>query len=259
MNPARTPKNAKNPRDPESLENPEPANQDRGYFRLSRTWPGSLVIIVPLLLVYEVGVLVQQRGAATAAGIVKGPLAFLGPRGMLVFNLVVVGAFIVAAAHLPGRRWVRIWPFPLMVLEALLYAVLMAPFIQLVLTGRIALEAMRLPAHVSASAVIVSAGAGVYEEFLFRGVLLGVLYLVFLRVFKLHGILAGTLAIVAAAAIFSAWHFLGPQADPVSAGRFSYRLIAGLVLSIIFLLRGMGITCYAHAIYNMIALGLVHG
>lgn len=253
MDPARKPEDRKDRKDP------EPANRDRGYFRLSRTWPGSLVIIVPLLLVYEVGVLVQQRGAAAAAGIVKGPLAFLGPRGMLAFNLVVVGAFIVAATHLPGHRRVRIWPFPLMVVEALLYAVLMAPFIHLVLSGRIALEAMRLPDHVSAAAVIVSAGAGVYEELLFRGVLLGVLYLVFLRVFGLHDMLAGTLAIVAAAAVFSAWHFLGPQADPVSAGRFSYRLIAGLLLSVIFLLRGMGIACYAHAIYNMITLGLIYG
>ncbi len=239
--------------------NPEPIDRDRGYFRLSRSWPGSLIIIIPLLLVYEVGVLVQQRSAATAASIVKGPLAFLGPRGMLAFNLVVVGAFIVAAAHLPRRRRLRVWPFPLMVAEAMLYAALMAPFIHLALTGRITLNDLRLPDHVSASAVIVSAGAGVYEELLFRGLLLGVLYLVFLRVLKLHEVLAGTLALVAAAAIFSAWHFLGPQADPVSAGRFSYRLVAGLVLSVVFLMRGMGIACYTHAIYNMITLGLLYG
>ena len=65
---------------------PLAAEDEGGYGRLSRRWPASLVMIVPLLIVYEAGVLLTDTPPAAAADILHGPFALLGRRGLLVFK-----------------------------------------------------------------------------------------------------------------------------------------------------------------------------
>lgn len=227
-----------------------------GYFSQSRNWASSLLMIVPLLVVYELGILYVQVPHAAAADFIKGPLTIFGRRGMLAFNLLVAGGCLVVVSFLRDRGELRLAFFPLMAAEAAIYAFLLAPAVQLVLGGRVADLAIRLPRHVSLASVVVSAGAGVYEELLFRGLLLGFLYFVGLHLLHLKPPLAAVIAILVAAAVFSLMHFLGPAGEPADIARFLFRLVAGVLLGIIFLLRGLAVACYTHAIYNIITFGL---
>src|SRR5213078_4790693 len=54
------------------------------------------------------------------------------------------------------------------------------------------------------------------------------------------------------AAIFSAFHYIGPYGDRWQLYSFLFRLIAGLFFSGLYLLRGFGITAWTHALYDVL-------
>jgi hypothetical protein len=64
------------------------------------------------------------------------------------------------------------------------------------------------------------------------------------------------MAAVLGATLFSAFHYIGPYGDPFTLPSFVFRLIAGLLFSAMYLLRGFGITAWTHALYDvMVILG----
>ena len=46
-------------------------------------------------------------------------------------------------------------------------------------------------------------------------------------------------------------HYIGEAGDAFTLSSFFFRLTAGIVLSAIFVFRGLGIAVYTHAIYDM--------
>ena len=60
-----------------------------------------------------------------------------------------------------------------------------------------------------------------------------------------------TIAAVVGALIFSAFHYVGEYGDRFSVASFTYRAIAGLVFSGLYLMRGFGITAWTHAFYDV--------
>jgi hypothetical protein len=65
------------------------------------------------------------------------------------------------------------------------------------------------------------------------------------------GILAGAILVICSSAAFSLFHHVGPGAEPFEIGRAVYRFVAGLLLGGLFVLRGLGVTAYTHAAYNV--------
>jgi membrane protease YdiL (CAAX protease family) len=140
--------------------------------------------------------------------------------------------------------------FPVMVAESALYAAGVAFVVSFAL--RFPLSMPAVPTNFAGfwPKAVAAAGAGVYEELLFRGVLLAALYLVARNVLEMNRWVAAVLAIAAASALFSAAHFIsGGEVSNWTAFRF--RLVAGIALSVVFLARGLGIAAWSHAIYNV--------
>ena len=102
--------------------------------------------------------------------------------------------------------------------------------------------------------LMVSLGAGIYEELLFRVILVSALAFFASRVLKLRTLPAGGFAVVLGAFIFSAFHYIGPYGDPLELQSFVYRMVGGLVFSAMYLLRGFGITAWTHALYDVMLL-----
>jgi membrane protease YdiL (CAAX protease family) len=101
----------------------------------------------------------------------------------------------------------------------------------------------------TAQGLALSLGAGLFEEFIFRVLLLGGLLLLTRRV--LPHPLASVVAIVLAALLFSAAHYLGPLADRFTFTSFLFRFVAGLLFTGLYYLRGFAVTAYAHAFYDI--------
>jgi hypothetical protein len=101
--------------------------------------------------------------------------------------------------------------------------------------------------------LMVSLGAGLYEELLFRVILVSGLA-TFGRVVGMTPRVAGAFAVVLGAVIFSAFHYIGAYGDVFTVQSFTFRMIAGLFFSALYLLRGFGIVAWTHALYDVFLL-----
>ncbi len=98
---------------------------------------------------------------------------------------------------------------------------------------------------------MVSLGAGVFEELLFRVVLVTALMALGRHVFGMGPRFSAGFAVVLSALIFSAFHYIGPFGDKLSLPSFLFRAISGLLFSIIYVTRGFGIVAWTHALYDV--------
>jgi membrane protease YdiL (CAAX protease family) len=107
--------------------------------------------------------------------------------------------------------------------------------------------------------IITGIGAGIYEELVFRLILICLLMLILQDVLRLTHKNSIVLAVLISAALFSAHHHIDlfsgqPNAnDPFNSVRFAFRTIAGIYFAVLFAIRGFGITAGTHAFYDIIA------
>jgi membrane protease YdiL (CAAX protease family) len=92
-------------------------------------------------------------------------------------------------------------------------------------------------------------GAGIYEEVMFRLIMLPpVVWLVGLIV-SYHRAIAP--AILLTSLLFAAAHYAGVQGEPFDWFSFSFRFLAGTLFAILFVYRGFGIAAGTHALYDI--------
>ena len=107
--------------------------------------------------------------------------------------------------------------------------------------------------------IITGIGAGIYEELIFRLILICALMVVFQDFLGLQQTRAVILSVLISAALFSAHHhivFLNGQFDrslPFNWTEFIFRTAAGVYFAFLFAIRGFGITAGTHAFYDIIA------
>ncbi|MEO7965202.1 MAG: CPBP family glutamic-type intramembrane protease, partial [Gemmatimonadaceae bacterium] len=104
------------------------------------------------------------------------------------------------------------------------------------------------------TALMISLGAGLYEELLFRVLLVSALVWLAKKILGWGPVAAGLFATMAGALIFSAFHYVGPFGDKLELGSFVFRAIAALAFSALYLVRGFGITAWTHALYDVMLL-----
>jgi len=103
--------------------------------------------------------------------------------------------------------------------------------------------------------IIMSFGAGVYEELIFRLILFSVLSVLLKDVLRLHSFWVYLGVVVISASAFSAYHYLSPV-ERFQWRAFVFRTLAGGYFGVIFLLRGFGVTAGSHACYDILILFL---
>lgn len=98
----------------------------------------------------------------------------------------------------------------------------------------------------------LSLGAGFYEELFFRLILVYILAILFkvIGANTKHPLILIVIAVLSAA-LFSLAHYIGPYGDPFQVYSFLYRILFGLVMNGLFILRGFGITAWTHAWYDI--------
>ena len=109
------------------------------------------------------------------------------------------------------------------------------------------------------ASIVTGIGAGIYEELVFRLILICVLMLLFQDVLGLNRRSSIVLSVLVSAALFSAHHHIvlvnGQLAlsAAFSWTEFGFRTIAGIYFAVLFAIRGFGITAGTHAFYDIIA------
>jgi hypothetical protein len=107
--------------------------------------------------------------------------------------------------------------------------------------------------------IVTGIGAGIYEELVFRLILIVALMVLFQDILRSGHKISIILSVFISAALFGAYHHIVylegqfVQSSPFNWAEFSFRTIAGIYFAIIFAIRGFGITAGAHAFYDIIA------
>ncbi|MBI1850360.1 MAG: CPBP family intramembrane metalloprotease [Planctomycetes bacterium] len=231
----------------------------REYGQQSKEVAVGIFFVIPCLAIYEIGIVQLGSGVRNGADVLmRSCFALFGARGPLVFNFLVLAAFIVAAIVLLRRNRPVFALYPAILLESALYALLLAPTVLFfedrlfpylcAATGKSLGETGRL------LSIVLSIGAGVYEELFFRLFLLGGLVFVLERYGEVRRWVAVTVALLVSAAVFSAFHHLGAFGEPFRLAAFVFRAISGMMLGVIFLTRGLAVVVYTHAFYDILIL-----
>lgn len=225
-----------------------------------------LGLTLPIFLVYQVAVVFL--GVQNATDMVTGTLLRLsdGNRTTYLLATFAIGVIFAGAFALLGRgQAFRPHKFVQIAIEGVVYAVLMR-----IIAGYVVGSVFAGPSSIAEQGrfvgFIMSMGAGFYEELTFRVVLygLGAKLLVWLFAkqkvditgaaqsrfsLKTFGVMLGWG--IACATLFSAVHYIGPMSDAFQLPSFTFRLVLGLVLTLIFATRGFAAAVWTHALYDV--------
>ncbi len=235
-----------------------PAKQ---YYIDSRSPRYAILFAAPLLVAYETLAWVLSR--PNTAGVRNGADVMLkslfiglgGRNGLIAFEallaLVAVALVVRDWRRHPGPlRW---GVFPLMLGESVILALVIGVLLRYATAAVLHFFVLSRPSGIDVpTQLMVSLGAGIYEELLFRVILVGALTLLARRVFSWAPNWAGFFAVVVSAFVFSAFHYVGAYGDTLQWSSFIFRFFAGLLFSTLYLLRGFGITAWTHALYDVI-------
>ena len=213
----------------------------------------SFLLLLPLALLHLSG---RDKVDAGAFAIIERILIQLGSwSGWLLTIVLAVGVFW-ATRRIQARRIPWRGGALLLALEGIGWGLALGPVLR-VLTAAVStqLQPLSLGFAEVHGWLALSAGAGLYEELLFRAGLMSALYVLigsFLSAFfskeAVSGFSFGS-ALLLSSVIFSWAHALG---DPsaLEAGPFLFRALAGVVLGLMFSFRGLAVVAYAHATYD---------
>jgi hypothetical protein len=204
-------------------------------------------------VIYEVGVLFFPRGSPRNGADVwlRSFLDWIGFGQYFLLPLMVVGA-LLGWHYLRRDPWqVRRGVLGGMLLESLLWAWLLLMFASVF--GRWSTALALPPASLGLSLVpkmIAYMGAGIYEELLFRLLLIPPA-IGCLRALGLPKTVSALAAIVATSVLFSAAHYVGAHGDVWRFDTFTFRFVAGVLFAALFQYRGFGIAAGSHALYDV--------
>lgn len=220
------------------------------YWSLSRTPLTSLVFTLPLVLAYEGGVLLLGLGSPRNGADVwlRTLLDHLGfGQYFLLPALTIIG--LLAWHHVAHDRWQwRAGVFVAMTGECVFWAAILMGIARL--QDRI-WPLMLADGESFVARIIAYCGAGLYEEVLFRLLLLPALCWLIMQFGASPGS-ATVQAIVFSSLLFSFAHYVGPLGDTFNPYSFTFRFLAGLFFAVLFSLRGFGIAAGSHAAYDML-------
>jgi hypothetical protein len=225
------------------------------YLGATRTPSYSLLFLLPLILAYELLALllnvhhnIEVRNGADV--ILREILAILHIESLPLAILVALVVILIALTeHLKRGEALYVPYFGVMVVESCMWAVLIGAVSRRMVRLFFAVPALGTQGPLTK--LMLFLGAGVYEELVFRVLLISFFLLVFRRVLGVDRNGAAVLAVVGAAFLFSLFHHLGPFGEPFRTATFLFRFFAGLVLSGLYVTRGLGITAWAHALYDI--------
>ncbi|MGC4067748.1 MAG: CPBP family glutamic-type intramembrane protease [Polyangiaceae bacterium] len=215
-----------------------------------------LVLTLPILLLYHVGVVFLP--VRNAADWVTASLVDLADRSLFSYLLVTatVGAAVVVFFLFIGQKRALRWQrFAMIAAEGVVYAVTLRVVAGYVV-GQLRLDSSGIVAPGPFTGLVMSLGAGFYEELVFRVGIFGLLgQLVYLAAVAAPKPWKKALFwlgwAVVSSFLFSAWHHVGELGESFTLEAFAFRWVAGLVFTLILALRGFATVVWTHTLYDV--------
>jgi hypothetical protein len=240
-----------------SVSRAVPQPETEKYLREGSGPLADLALTLPVFVVYHLGVVWMD--VQNAADVVTRELKALANSSLVAYSglTLTIGAVFAGILLVLGRghtlRWQR---FALVAAEGILYAVAMR-LVASYVVGKVHLDAGvgSAPELGFFTAVVLSLGAGLYEEIAFRVGLygLGGKLLLAMMPEALPGqrLMAEVGWAVLSAAVFSGWHYFGQFGEPFELRSFLFRWVCGIVFTLIYVFRGFAPVVWTHALYDI--------
>ena len=224
-----------------------------GYYDATHRPLNCLLFLLPLIVLYEVGSL----------WVGSVPLGSTPPQRVTAFYWIVqfLGLFASVPTYLPGVLLVVIFGLwhlldrdrvhPRWTVVGGMFLESLAMCLPLLVMNRLFHQFNMLAGGDGlGQELIVALTAGIYEELIFRLLLIWLLKIALIDLARLPRTWTMAGIVVLTAALFAIYHYAG--AEPFAMRTFMFRTLAGIYLGGLFVLRGFGITVGVHAIYDVI-------
>ena len=227
------------------------------YLRYTTSPLYSFLFTLPLFIIYEIGLFLSISDDVTflrngADALMRQMLATFGISGLFwigglfFFGFIIIyflQKFSLEEYEIKSNYFIYmvfesiLWSYLLYILMSNMHLILMAPSGYKVLQN-----------------VTLAVGAGIYEEILFRVVLIFCFNYIISLVFQWKSYSKNILSVFLSSIFFSLFHFIGEFGDYYSFDIFMVRFLAGIYLGILYCSRGFGITAWTHSLYDLIVL-----
>lgn len=228
-----------------------------------------LLFLAPLIVLYEFGAarfLSDPSSGVTetigAHSILLGLFRDLGPFGRYIPTALMV--LVLLMWHAFRRDSWRIRPAVLggMFAEAILWTLPLWVFSLLVplhpngvggATAAAGIGRSLLELSWQARATL-SAGAGLYEELLFRVLIITAAHFIVVDVLRQSNGVGFVIGGIVSAVSFALYHNIAMPSGGVHLGLMVFYTVAGIYFSVLFVTRGFGIAAMTHALYDIVVL-----
>ena len=251
-----------------SIDKPASPSRDSYWQRSAEPLQG-LIFLVPLILFYELGIMLLGNRRMQVFLQMEQPIGDIKARRMLFdvfeslgisgYYLPGLGVIVVLLCQHLLRRDPWAWRpriYPIMWIESLVLALPLFVFGMVVSKLSIELGASGTPFGTGGfgPAVVLSIGAGIYEELLFRLIGLAMLHLILVDWMKQPEKWGAGIAIATTAVLFALYHFSSDNHFTLS--KFIFYTAAGVYFAAVYLARGFGIVAWTHALYDVLVVVL---
>lgn len=260
---------------------------DEPYAVLSTRPLHVLCCLLPLIVLYEVGSLMyledHGRGIVETIGARSILTRFFETFGGATFYLpgITLGLVLLLWHLFTRDRWVvrpgvilamfaeaALWTLPLLVLGLVVFHGAGAAGASTSEVQTLSNPGLHLPAAIAApdttlgslpwqARLTLSVGAGIYEELLFRLILVTLIHFVVVDLARLPSMTGNVAAAIASGLGFALYHDLASAAGGTDWRLFAFYTVAGTYFASLYLVRGFGIVVACHACYDVLVLVVI--
>lgn len=245
-----------------------PSPSQAGTYAQQSTRPlHVLAFLLPLIILYELGTAkyLTHPGVVDtigARGMIRQFFSAFGPASFYLPGIMLTGVLVLWHLLVKDRWKLNATTLLGMFLESTLWVLPLIVFGQLLLGGQHVPAALAADDSASRtwtdlnwqSRVTLAIGAGIYEELLFRLIMVTGLHFLLVDLFRLSHAVGSLIAALASAIAFAFYHnsiFANGQVNLYVLG---FYIGAGLYFAGLFLKRGFGIVVGTHAVYDIVVL-----
>ena len=221
----------------------------------------TFILLLPLAVIHISG---WQQARSGAFSVVEQGLRWLGQPAYWCLGLIICLALLWAIGRIRLNALAWRGGASLIIAEGIVWGILLGPLLdwlsRLVPSQPSALWLFNFGTDSSIhGSLALAAGAGLYEELIFRAGILGGLFVLLRGLFLTVGwrasgaVLAMGISLILSSAMFAWAHTLGDPAA-TTAPVMIYRFLAGVLLGGLFSWRGLAVVAWAHASYDALLL-----
>ena len=232
----------------------------QSYFLSSRNMIYNLVFISPMIIIYEAMILLYRYNSEMIPSYFRNGVDVMvrsffdefGASGNIIYFIAILSIFlfIVANNYEVIKKGKINFNF---LMYMLVESIFIASIFTLVIVSVSSMVIFELSEqHTTIFELFyLSVGAGIWEEILFRFIMMGSIIFVCNRIIDLSLPSSVFAAILMSSFLFAGFHYIGPYGEDFNAYTYLVRYLGGVVLGLIYFIRGIGIAVYTHIFYDL--------